>query len=90
MARRTPQKHVIQGEAKMKIDRETTKKNGNDAVHRSEDTVKIEERKRLLARVAGNIAGSIISAPSESTATAAGIAEISVDVAEEILKKAGL
>jgi hypothetical protein len=48
------------------------------------------ERKVLLARVAGDVASGIIVAPSKSAASAAAIAEIAVDVAEEILKRAGL
>jgi hypothetical protein len=54
----------------------------NDGLH--------EPRKRLLARVAGNIAAGIISDPSEATVSAEGIAGIAVDVAEAILKKIGL
>ena len=49
-----------------------------------------EPRKRLLARMAGNVAAGIVSSPSESTETAEAIAAISVDIAEEILKKIGL
>lgn len=49
-----------------------------------------EPRKRLLARMAGNIAAGVITSPSKSVKTAEGVAEISVDVAEAILKKIGL
>lgn len=47
-------------------------------------------RKRLIARMAGNIACGVVSNPSESTASAEAIAEVSVSIAEEILKKIGL
>jgi len=50
----------------------------------------VDSRAYLLARVASNVATGIVSAPSASTTTAVGIAEIAVDIAEEILKKAGL
>lgn len=49
-----------------------------------------QQRKHLLAGVAGSIASGIVSSPSESTGTAAAIAAVAVDVAEEILKKIGL
>lgn len=45
------------------------------------------KRKHLLARVAGNIASGIVTAPTKATADAKSIAAVSVDVAEEILKK---
>ena len=48
------------------------------------------KRKRLLARVAGNIAAGIMQAPSESTETPEAIAEVSVDIGEAILQKIGL
>jgi len=48
------------------------------------------KRRRLLARVAGNVAAGIVQAPSESTGTSEAIAEISVDIAESILQKIGL
>jgi hypothetical protein len=48
------------------------------------------KRKRLLARVAGNIASGIMQAPSESTSTPDAIAEVAVDVGEAILQKIGL
>jgi hypothetical protein len=47
-------------------------------------------RQHLLARVAGDVAASVLGSPSDSTPTAAAIASIAVDVAEEILKKVGL
>lgn len=47
-------------------------------------------RKRLLARVAGNVASGVVSSPSEAAGSAADIAEISVDIAEAILTKIGL
>lgn len=48
------------------------------------------KRKRLLARVAGDVASGIVSAPSKSTSTAEAIATVAVDVAEEILRRIGL
>lgn len=48
------------------------------------------KRKRLLARVAGNIAAGIMQAPSESTSTPDAIAEVSVDIGEAILERVGL
>ena len=54
-------------------------------------TAKIDKaRQELLAHVAGSIAAGVIASPSESSATAEAIATISIDIAEEILKKAGL
>lgn len=49
-----------------------------------------DPRKRLLARVAGNVAAGIVMSPSPSATKASAIAEISVDIAEAILQKAGL
>jgi hypothetical protein len=51
---------------------------------------KIDPRKRLLARMAGNVAAGLLSAPSEATASAEAIAAIAVDIAEAILKKVGV
>jgi hypothetical protein len=73
-----------------KSKKEATKKTGNGHAFKPEVETKIDDRKHLLARVAGNVAIGIIGSPSDSTGTAAGIAEISVDIAEEILKKSGL
>jgi len=52
--------------------------------------VRADARQQLLARVAGDVASGIVCSPSESTSTAEGIAAVAVDIAEEILKKAGL
>ena len=49
-----------------------------------------DPRKRLLARVAGNVAAGIVMSPSPSATKAEAIAEISVDIAEAILQKIGL
>jgi hypothetical protein len=51
---------------------------------------KIDPRKKLLARVAGDVASGVVGSPSESTPNAEAVAAIAVDVAEEILKKVGL
>ena len=48
------------------------------------------KRKRILARVAGNVAAGIVQSPSESSGSADAIAEISVDIAEAILQKIGI
>lgn len=50
----------------------------------------IEARRRLVASVAGSVAAGIVVAPSKKATTAAAIAEIAVDIAEEIVKKVGL
>lgn len=47
-------------------------------------------RECLLAQVAGNIAAGVVTAPSDLASSAEAIAAIAVDIAEEILKKAGL
>jgi hypothetical protein len=69
---------------------EAAKKNENEPDVDRKDDGHHEPRKRLLARMAGNIASGIVSAPSPSTRTAESIAAVAVDVAEEILKKIGL
>jgi hypothetical protein len=51
---------------------------------------RIDPRKKLLARVAGNIAGSVVSDPSPGISSAEAIATIAVDIAEQILLKAGI
>ena len=50
----------------------------------------IDKRKELLARVAGSIAGGMLQAPSPSISTSSSIAMVAVDIAEEILLKAGI
>jgi hypothetical protein len=47
-------------------------------------------RRRLLAQLAGNVAAGIFASPNEPPSTAAGVAEIAVDVAEAILQKVDL
>ncbi len=47
-------------------------------------------RQQLLARVAGDIASGVVSAPTPPPESAAAIAEFSVDIAEAILAKIGL
>jgi hypothetical protein len=47
-------------------------------------------RKRLLARMAGNIACGVVSNPSEAAASVDAVASISVEIAEGILQKIGL
>ena len=48
------------------------------------------KRKRLLVRVAAPIAASVVAAPSVKASTPDAIAEISLDIAEAILQRAGL
>ena len=50
----------------------------------------INKRKELLARVAGSIAAGLVTSPSPSIATPSTMAMAAVDIAEEILKKAGI
>jgi hypothetical protein len=47
------------------------------------------KRKELLARVAGAVAAGLVTTPSPSIASPSGMATAAVDIAEEILKKAG-
>lgn len=54
------------------------------------NATQFEARRHLLARVAGSVASGIVGAPSEGSTTAAAVAEIAVDIADEILKKVGL
>ncbi len=68
----------------------------NDALHavlasfRAATTSTIDKRKELLARVAGSVAAGLVATPSPSIASASGMATAAVDIAEEILKKAGI
>ena len=50
----------------------------------------IDKRKELLAQVAGSIAGGMVTAPSPSISTPSSMATAAVDIAEEILLKAGI
>jgi hypothetical protein len=61
----------------------------NDEGSKPEVAAKIE-RTVLLAHVAGSVASGLVVEPSKALSTAAAVAEIAVDIAEEILKKAGL
>lgn len=54
------------------------------------DRDRIDPRKKLLARVAGNVAGTLVSSPSPSISSAEAIATVAVDIAEQILLKAGI
>lgn len=51
---------------------------------------RIDPRKKLLARVAGDVASGLVAAPSPSISSSDGIATVAVDIAEQILKKAGI
>ena len=50
----------------------------------------IDKRKELLAQVAGSIASGMVQAPSPSISTPSSMATAAVDIAEEILLKAGI
>ena len=50
----------------------------------------IDKRKELLARVAGSIAAGLVTAPSPSIASPSSMATAAVDIAEAILKQAGI
>ena len=49
-----------------------------------------DRRKELLAQVAGYVASGIVISPSPTIASSSGVATAAVDIAEEILKKAGI
>lgn len=49
-----------------------------------------ERRKELLARVAGSIAAGLVQSPSPSIASPPAMATAALDIAEEILKQAGI
>lgn len=51
------------------------------------DTFANDARQRLVATVAGSVAAGIVMAPSKKTTTAAEIAEVAVDIANEIVKQ---
>ncbi len=51
---------------------------------------RIDPRKKLLARIAGNVAAAIVQAPSPSVSSSEKIAEVAVDIAEQILRKVGV
>ena len=50
----------------------------------------VDRRKELLARVAGAVAAGLVTAPSPSIAKPESMATVAVDIAEEILKQAGI
>jgi len=56
----------------------------------SDESTSLDPRKHLLASVAAHIAASVVVAPSKKATSPEAIAEISVDIAEAILQKAGL
>jgi hypothetical protein len=51
---------------------------------------RIDSRKKLLALVAGNVAGTLVANLSPSISSADAIATVAVDIAEQILRKAGV
>jgi len=60
------------------------------ASFRAATTSMIDKRKELLARVAGSVAAGLVTSPSPSIATPSTMATAAVDIADEILKKAGI
>lgn len=50
----------------------------------------IEDRKRLLAQVAGSIATGLVQSPSPSIASPPAMATAALDIAEQILTQAGI
>ena len=60
------------------------------ASFRAATTSTIDKRKELLARVAGSVAAGLVASPSPSIASASSMATAAVDIADEILKKAGI
>ena len=50
----------------------------------------IDARKELLAKVAGSVAAGLVTSPSPSIAKPESMATVAVDLAEEILKRAGI
>jgi len=50
----------------------------------------IDDRKRLLAQVAGAVAAGLVTSPSPMIATSAAMATASLDIAEQILMQAGI
>lgn len=70
-----------------------TKKSDNEDMKNTNDVTGPEmdtKRKRLLARVAGHVAGGILVSPSPKVSSSETIAQVAVDVAEAILRRAGL
>jgi hypothetical protein len=78
----------IENEMALELDRKVF-----DAVlasFRAATTSTIDKRKELLARVAGSVAAGLVNTPSPSITTSASMATVAVDIADEILKKAGI
>jgi len=49
-----------------------------------------EKRRELLAQVAGAVAAGLVTSPTPSIASPSSMATAAVDIAEEILKRAGI
>lgn len=63
----------------------------NDSAQTALDAARLEvERKHMLVQIATPLAASILRDPGEKATSAAAIAEISVDIAEQILERIGL
>ena len=48
------------------------------------------DRMKLLASVAGTVASGVVASPSKAITSAADVAEISVSIADDILKRIGI
>lgn len=62
----------------------------NDGKKTGADSSALDPRKQLLAGMAAHLAASVLLEPSENATSPDAIAEISVNVAEAILKRVGL
>ena len=74
-------------------DQMTKNKNDKNVKKPDEITIRaviVDPRKHLLASVAAHIAATVVASPSKKATSSEAIAEISVDIAEAILRKAGL
>jgi hypothetical protein len=77
-----------------KTQSKTTAKRTSGAVSKKStstpDRDRIDPRTKLLVRVAGNVAGTLASSPSPAISSAEAIATVAVDIAEQILLRAGV
>ena len=77
----------------MKKSKNDAKKKSAPTPHERETFVvapRIDGRKELLARVAGSIAAGLVTTPSPSISKPDSMATVAVDIAEAILKQAGI
>lgn len=74
-------------DSKKAVSKKTSSAASEGPSHADEERI---ARQYLLARVAGDVASGVLVSPSPTATTPDRIAEISVDIAEEILKRVGL